>query len=853
MEYSWCEYYRKAYEKEKKANTLLAGKTADAEAKREELQAKYETICANPLYKASRVPSLLKRGVRKAINIVSEKKGDSARGQGGGAEAQAEELFASYQERLRLQRDRYGQWIREEEPVLWERCLSDLAREKRAGERTERTGDSARRRCRIVSCAEIAGITELGQALCEEKERDVVGENAGQGCTGQADILLFAEDVAGLDERAVSYIEDFFGAYPHTKLLYGAEDYRTGEQRSFPWFKPCFSPDTLLGFFYFGSFFAVDRTWAENVPLSGYADARQNLYDFVLRLLKPYFGKPQAVRFEKEKIWRTGGIYHPCDDGADFPEIVCTDLVLYHRNDAAPQEETPDREYFLHTGEMKDGCHAAFWGYEKAYLKLKQDFLNNIGYECFSYQTSHPDVWSVVPAGRREASGDAEEWVAGTTEGERTDGEKKTVLLSVIIPSKDHPELVEKCIGSFLERTYLPGLREKVEFIVADNGSGEENRRRIQAYLESLQAACHYLYQPMEFNFSAMCNLGARSARGEYILLLNDDIEVVEKNWLRIMLGQAYLPGVGAVGAKLWYPGEEKMQHAGVTNMHVGPSHKMTTFPDDRTYYYGHNTVPYDMIGVTAACLLIKKTVFEEAGGLDESMAVAYNDVDLCFTLAERGYRNVLRSDAVLLHHESASRGLDGESAEKWGRLLREKAKLYEKHPLFLEYDPYYSEQLAGFALEYRIGYQYPYERPFLTAKPERRERKKELEKVLSGAVMLTVEQIENRKKLHLEEPDILEAEGWCYMLNQDNCLYERWFVLEAEQGDHYYRFPVQERRRPDVEAILPLQKNIELSGFTCKILKEDITSGRYAVGMLYRNLCSGKMTYQRSGIILTQ
>lgn len=794
MEYNWCEYYRKAYEKEKKANTLLAGETADAEAKREELQAKYAAICANPLYRVSRAPSLVKRGLRKIL------RGALSGGEKDGQSTEAEELAVSYKERLDCQRDSYGQWILEEEPALWERCLKDLAREK-----------GAERRCRVISYDALAGIRDL---------RQITGDNPGE------DILLFTARAEELDQQAVSCLEKFFRAFPGTKLLYGAEDQKFGEKRSFPWFKPCFSPDTLLGFFYLGSYFAVDRVWAEKTLLSGYADARQNLYDFVLRLLKPSFTRADAVHFEKNRPWRSGVIYGTEDGGEGeelLPEILCTDLILYHRNSNSLREEAPDREYFLHTGEMREGCHPEFWGWEKDFIKLKQDFIKEAGFESFSYQTLHPALWSVVPE------------------------PEKNSAVSVIIPSRDHPELLEKCIGSFLERTDLPGLRERVEFIVVDNGSSEENRRKIRSLLEETGAACRYLYEPMEFNFSAMCNLGAGQAKGEYILLLNDDIEVIEKNWLRIMLGQACLPGTGAVGAKLWYPEAEKMQHAGVTNMHVGPSHKMTTFPDDRVYYYGHNAVPYDMIAVTAACLLVKRDVYEAAGGLDGSMAVAYNDVDFCFTLAERGYRNVLRSDAVLLHHESASRGLDGESEEKWRRLLQEKEKLYKKHPLFLKYDPYYSEELAGYALDYRIGYRFPYERPFPAAVSERLAGKKELEKVLSDKVMLTLEQLENRKKLYLEEPDTLEAEGWCYMLGQDNCLFERWFILEAEKGDYYYRFPVKERRRPDVEAILPIQKNIELSGFTCKILKDDLSPGRYVAGMLYRNLCSGKTAYRRA------
>ena len=231
-----------------------------------------------------------------------------------------------------------------------------------------------------------------------------------------------------------------------------------------------------------------------------------------------------------------------------------------------------DREYYLETGRMRREANPEFWGYEKEYIKLRQDFINNMRYASEPYQTVHPDVWSVVPKGEIY-------------------GKESGPLVSAVILSKDHPELLKNCIGSFLERTFLPGSRDSVEFIVVDNGSSEENRQTIQAFLESLKGKTRYIYCPMDFNFSAMCNAGVREAEGEYILLLNDDVEIIERNWLRIMLGQALLPGTGAVGAKLWYPEKEKIQHAGVTNMHIGPSHKLTTFPDDRAYYYGHNTV----------------------------------------------------------------------------------------------------------------------------------------------------------------------------------------------------------------------------------------------------------------------
>lgn len=913
MKYNWCGYYRKAYEKKKKENIVLAGKVADAEGKREELQVKYAAICANPLYKMTKPFYLVKRGCGKILRKTGEalqggrggfsREVGSMRMGGGGFSKKAgdmclsgdifseetgnvrfcekrstekatpERLSASYRERLAFQRESYSQWIREVEPVLWRQCEEAL--------RVERSGtvDEGHRRCLVISYQELADITDLEQVLGKRKgNNDTEEENFDKGEPdkrgSEQDILLLAENPEDLDEKAVSYIENWFTSHPETKLFYGAEDHRCvcdrgngrggedrgkesvekAEKRYFPWFKPCWSTDTLLGFFYFGSYFAVDLVWAKKVRLSGYADAKQNLYDFTFRFLEPYFKLQKEDRSNIEAFSlrnRDDAESGLSSGGILTSDIVCSDLILYHRSIEAVSEMGPDREFFLHTGEMNRNLNPEFWGYEREYTTIKQKFTDNICYDkaeekaacgkmeegikyhAFSYQTLHPEVWSVVP------NIDAEI--------ERTAG----ILVSVVIPSKDHPELLKKCICSFLERTSLSEMQRVVEFIVVDNGSNDENRQTIQAFLESVKVECHYIYRPMPFNFSVMCNIGAAQAGGEYILLLNDDMEIIEENWLRILLGQALLPGTGAVGAKLWYPEEERIQHAGITNMHIGPSHKLVTFPDDRIYYYGHNTVTYDMIAVTAACLLVKSSIYREVGGLDEDMAVAYNDVDFCFKTAEAGYRNVVRNDAVLLHHESASRGLDELSSEKWLRLLQEKEKLYKKHPLFYKRDPYYSEQLADDAPDYRIGYQYPYERRLLTAKPVRQEGKGKLRKVLSGMVMLTVERTGYQHKIHMDEPDILETEGWCYMLDQDNCLFERWLILESEQGDFYYQVPVRERLRPDVEAILPRQKNIELSGFTCRILKGSIAAGDYGVGMLYRNVLNGRLFYRRSDRML--
>ena len=160
-------------------------------------------------------------------------------------------------------------------------------------------------------------------------------------------------------------------------------------------------------------------------------------------------------------------------------------------------------------------------------------------------------------------------------------------------------------------------------------------------------------------------------------------------DWLDRMVGQASLRHVGAVGAKLLYPNSTLIQHAGVTNTISGPGHKLKGLDDTQSYYYGRNKLVYDMIGVTAACLLIRTKVYRALGGLYEGLRVAYNDVDLCFRLCEKGLCNVQRNDVVLYHHESLSRGDDMQDEGKFKRLMEEKDVLYRRHPRLYAQDPY--------------------------------------------------------------------------------------------------------------------------------------------------------------------
>lgn len=270
------------------------------------------------------------------------------------------------------------------------------------------------------------------------------------------------------------------------------------------------------------------------------------------------------------------------------------------------------------------------------------------------------------------------------------------VLTSIIIPSKDNPEALMRCIDSIRHYT-----RCRCEILVVDNGSTPQNKARIAAYLTDRNAM--YLYQPMDFNFSAMCNIGAKQAKGDLLLFLNDDTEVFRYEWLERMAGHAWQDHTGAVGAKLLYPDSNIIQHIGITNLEIGPSHSLIGFPDNNIYYFGRNKIEYNWLAVTAACLMIRKDKFDQVDGFDEDFPVAYNDVELCFRLAKQGWYQVVHEDVTLYHHESLSRGSDDEDEEKQQRLLADRARLYQKHPCFDRNDPYYNRNLTPDRVNYEM------------------------------------------------------------------------------------------------------------------------------------------------------
>lgn len=261
-------------------------------------------------------------------------------------------------------------------------------------------------------------------------------------------------------------------------------------------------------------------------------------------------------------------------------------------------------------------------------------------------------------------------------------------LVSVLIPNKDHADDLERCLHSL----YKNAGYDNFEVLVLENNSADPATFAYYQTLPEKYPRCRVVVYEGPFNFSAVNNFGAKQAKGEQLLLLNNDIEIISPDFLRELLSYSQRPDVGAVGAKLYYP-DDTIQHAGVLmgiNGSAGHSHK--SYPRRAVGDMYRLLTTQNYMAVTGACLMTKRSLYEAAGGLDEEhFAVAYNDVDYCVKLWERGLLNVYTPRAEAYHYESKSRGLDTLS-ENAKRYEREKANFYAKYKRYIDnYDPYYN------------------------------------------------------------------------------------------------------------------------------------------------------------------
>ena len=265
-------------------------------------------------------------------------------------------------------------------------------------------------------------------------------------------------------------------------------------------------------------------------------------------------------------------------------------------------------------------------------------------------------------------------------------------LVSILIPNKDHVDDLEKCLFSLYSKT----LYEAFEVIVIENNSTDPATKAYYENLPDRYANCRVVAYSGGFNFSRINNFGRKFANGKFLLLLNNDIEIISGNWLTQMVAEASQPGVAACGAMLYYP-DDTIQHAGIiTGLggYAGHSHKYHK-RGGSGYMFRLATVQ-DYSACTAACLLVRTSAYDAVGGLDETFTVAFNDVDFCLRLREKGWRIVWTPYAELYHHESKSRGSDEEDPAKKARFAKEQARLYEVHgKQNILHDPYYNPNLS--------------------------------------------------------------------------------------------------------------------------------------------------------------
>jgi O-antigen biosynthesis protein len=264
-------------------------------------------------------------------------------------------------------------------------------------------------------------------------------------------------------------------------------------------------------------------------------------------------------------------------------------------------------------------------------------------------------------------------------------------LVSILLPFRDKPELLSTCVLSLLEKTDYAHF----EVVGIDNGSVDPVTLSLMRDLERRDSRIRFLRYDQPFNYSSINNFGAEHARGEHLLLLNNDTEIVSPEWLRAMLEHSQRPEVGVVGAKLLYP-DERIQHAGVI-VGIGgvAGHAHLLQAADEPGYFSRAQLLQNLSAVTFACAMTCRAVWQELGGLNErDLHIAFNDIDYCLRAREAGYLIVYTPYATLYHHESKTRGYE-DNPEKQARFFREITYMQSRHRAALERgDPYYNPNL---------------------------------------------------------------------------------------------------------------------------------------------------------------
>lgn len=269
---------------------------------------------------------------------------------------------------------------------------------------------------------------------------------------------------------------------------------------------------------------------------------------------------------------------------------------------------------------------------------------------------------------------------------------KGTPKVSILIPNKDNQRTLKKCITSILKNSTY----ENYEILIIENNS--ENPKTFEYYkkLQENPKIKVLMCQEKEFNYSKLINFGVKNTTGDFILQLNNDTQILTRNWLELLIGYAQNKEIGAVGGRLYYP-DKSIQHAGIAVGIQGmAANLLVNLPFGKHGYYAREAATRNVAAVTGACLFARREIYEEIGGMDEDLfKVAFNDVDFCLKILEKGYRVVYNPYVELIHSESKTRGLE-DTPEKKARFEQEKKNFQEKWKAFLQKgDPYYNKNFS--------------------------------------------------------------------------------------------------------------------------------------------------------------
>lgn len=541
-----------------------------------------------------------------------------------------------------------------------------------------------------------------------------------------------------------------------------------------PWRKPEYSPDTLLSFPYIETVFAIRTAFARTVP--------------VLRKSPEISDAVRVWDFLLRACERTNRIKH-------------ISSVLFHRDldaliDSSQQIVTDEDIY-----------EALYMKYQRPGYKLcREAAQRRRGF--FEYNES-----------------------AITEKGAKP-------VVSVIIPSKDQPEMLKDCI----RYVRINAGAVPIEIIIVDNGSSEDNKARIQHIIENTPGnIIRYIYDPFEFDFSRMCNIGASEAKGAYLLFLNDDVETNCDRFLEKMLAYARMPHIGAVGAKLLYPEGNAIQHVGIADINKGPTHKLMTMSDDRVRYYCRNRFVWNVLAVTGACLLVEREKYFQVGGFSDKMKVGYNDVDLCVKLYENGYFNVVINEFSLVHKESVSRGSDSIDDAKNARLVAERNNFYAAHYwLKSAFDPFYGNCLDRDTIEYKSFVVPEYQQTDLRNKAKKYNK---LPARVSDKLRFAIDRTQIERGIGEGSSDAYLFDGWVIDEHSDNAFVKKYMVLVPidENGDRSKECiiaSVSPKYRSDLSEVFPEAVNVSLSGFECRIPMDIIDRDcKYVLGVCTKKI----------------